>query len=175
MYNKFVLMWKDGTPFLKTVGGKIMPVKWNTNFGAFEVQRNPWDDIADMWLSNEKELKKMRECEIIEEMKKRCDKSAEKEQTGDSMGTINITSSIGSTGWHPVKEELFYPMKTITKVIFNDPATIVFWADGTKTVMQAYNEPFDKEKGFAMAIAKKALGNKGNYNEVFKKWIGDDK
>ena len=177
MYNKFEsIMWKDGTPFIKTIGGKIMPVKWNTKFGAFEVQRNPWDDIADVWLSNEKELKKMKECEIIEEMKKRWDKSAEKEQTGDSMGTISIISSIG---WYePVKEQeknMFYPIKTITKVIFNDPATIVFWADGTKTVVQAYNEPFDKEKGLAMAIAKKALGNKGNYNEVFKKWICDDK
>lgn len=171
MYNKFELMWKDGTPFIKTIGGKIMSVKWNTNFGAFEVQRNPWDDIADMWFSNEKELQKMRECEIIEEMKKRWDKSAEKEQTGDSMGTINIKSS---TGWYaPVKEQ--ERNISITKVIFNDPATIVFWADGTKTVVQAYNEPFDKEKGLAMAIAKKALGNKGNYNEVFKKWIGEDK
>lgn len=49
----------------------------------------------------------------------------------------------------------------IKKVIFNNPATIVFWADGTKTVVKAKNEDFDPEKGLAMAIAKKALGNKG--------------
>ena len=59
----------------------------------------------------------------------------------------------------------------IENVIFNDPATIVFWADGTKTVVKAHNEPFDEEKGLAMAIAKKALGNKGNFNNVFKEWI----
>lgn len=60
---------------------------------------------------------------------------------------------------------------TIKKVIFNDPATIVYWADGTKTVVKAQPEDkYDREKGFAMAIAKKALGNKGNYNETFKKW-----
>lgn len=58
----------------------------------------------------------------------------------------------------------------IKKVIFNNPATIVFWSDGTKTVVKAKNEPFDKEKGLAMAIAKKTLGNKGNYFEIFKKY-----
>jgi len=59
----------------------------------------------------------------------------------------------------------------IKKVIFNDPATIVFWADGTKTVVKAVNEPFDPEKGLAMAIAKHALGNKGNYYNEFRKWL----
>ena len=59
----------------------------------------------------------------------------------------------------------------IEKVIFNFPATIVFWSDGTKTVVQANNEPFDSEKGLAMAIAKKFLGNKGNYYDTFKKYI----
>lgn len=60
---------------------------------------------------------------------------------------------------------------SIKNVIFNDPATIVFWNDGTKTVVKAENEEFDPEKGLAMAIAKKVLGNKGNYYETFKKWL----
>lgn len=59
----------------------------------------------------------------------------------------------------------------IENVIFNDPATIVFWNDGTKTVVKATNEDFDPEKGLAMAIAKKALGNKHEYYNVFKKWL----
>lgn len=62
----------------------------------------------------------------------------------------------------------------ITNVIFNPPATIVFWSDGTKTVVKCNNsvfETFDPEKGLAMAIAKKVLGNKGNYYNEFKKWI----
>ena len=61
----------------------------------------------------------------------------------------------------------------IKNVIFNDPATIVFWSDGTKTVVQADKEKYDAEKGLTMAITKKALGNKGNYYEVIKKWVGD--
>lgn len=60
----------------------------------------------------------------------------------------------------------------IEKVIFNNPATIVYWKDGTKTVVKANGEDvFDKEVGLAMAIAKKALGNEGNYYETFKQWI----
>ena len=93
----------------------------------------------------------------------------------------------------------------IRKVIFNPPATIVLWADGTKTVVKAqeYTIPiqtalelakdgnggfewvpdivevpdrdvFDPEKGLAMAIAKKVLGNKGNYYDVFREWIPKD-
>ena len=59
----------------------------------------------------------------------------------------------------------------IKNVIFNPPATIVFWEDGTKTVVKCKNEKFDPEKGLAMAFSKKMLGNKGNYYEVFKKWL----
>ena len=67
-----------------------------------------------------------------------------------------------------------YANLNIEKVIFNDPATIVIWKDGTKTVVKASNEPFDPEKGLAMAIVKKAFGNKGNYFNIFKKWIPED-
>ena len=63
----------------------------------------------------------------------------------------------------------------INNVIFNDPATIVFWADGTKTIVKkGENDIFDPEKGLAMAIAKKALGNKGNYYNAIKEWLPVD-
>ena len=58
----------------------------------------------------------------------------------------------------------------IKNVIFNPPATIVFWNDNTKTIVKCENEGFDPEKGLAMAVTKKALGNKGNYFETIKKW-----
>ena len=64
------------------------------------------------------------------------------------------------------------PKPYIVKVIFHNPATIVFWSDRTKTVVKVQGkERFNKEKGLAMAIAKKALGNNGNYYEEFKKWL----
>ncbi len=60
----------------------------------------------------------------------------------------------------------------IVDVIFNDPATIVIWSDGSKTVVKANGEKFDPEKGLAMAISKKVLGNKHNYYDIFKKYVG---
>lgn len=62
----------------------------------------------------------------------------------------------------------------IKKVIFNDPATIILWKDGTKTVVQTQGEDFDPEKGIAIAIAKKALGNQGNYYDTFKEWLPEE-
>lgn len=61
----------------------------------------------------------------------------------------------------------------IKDVIFNPPATIVFWEDGTKTVVKDQGEGYDPEKGLAMAISKKALGNHGNYYKQFAKWVGE--
>lgn len=64
---------------------------------------------------------------------------------------------------------------SIKKVIFNYPATIVFWSDGSKTVVKCQDgDIYDPEKGLAMAISKKALGNKGNYCNEFKKWLPED-
>lgn len=58
----------------------------------------------------------------------------------------------------------------IEKVVFNDPATVVFWKDGTKTVSKAaHGDVFNKETGLAIAIVRKLCGNK-NYNKVFSKW-----
>ena len=63
----------------------------------------------------------------------------------------------------------------ITKVVFNDPATIVFWNDGSKTVVKCNPEDkFDPEKGLAMACMKKLFGNKGYYNDIFRKWLPEE-
>ena len=61
----------------------------------------------------------------------------------------------------------------IRNVIFNPPATIVFWSDKTKTVVKCDpKEEYDPEKGIAMAICKKMIGNnKRDYYNVFLHWI----
>lgn len=62
----------------------------------------------------------------------------------------------------------------IKKVHFNKPVTCVIWTDGTKTLVRAQDgEKYDPEKGMALAIAKKFLGNKGNYYNVFDKWLSE--
>ena len=59
---------------------------------------------------------------------------------------------------------------TVKKVIFSEPATIVFWTDNTKTIVKCgENDIFDPEKGVAMACMKKLLGtNKTGSNYLDK-------
>lgn len=60
------------------------------------------------------------------------------------------------------------------KVIFNPPATIVYWKDKTKTVVKCQDgDLFDPEKGLVMAYFKKLHGNRGNYYNIIKKFVGD--
>ena len=84
-----------------------------------------------------------------------------------------IRKALGLLLWEKNYERVDMPF--IDKVIFNGPATIVFWKDGTKTVVKCgKDEAFDYEKGLAMAMCKRLYGNKGNYNNVFKKWARED-
>ena len=53
---------------------------------------------------------------------------------------------------------------TIKNIIFSDPCTIVFWGDGTKTIVRCgEDEHFDPEKGIAMALMKKVYGPRHKY------------
>lgn len=58
---------------------------------------------------------------------------------------------------------------TPKKVIFNGPATVVMWQDGTKTVVKkTENDTDDREKAIMFAIIKKACGSRGNMNRYLK-------
>lgn len=60
----------------------------------------------------------------------------------------------------------------IKDVIFAPPATIVYWSDGSKTVVKcSEKDVFDPEKGLAMAIAKRCGGNKGGYYKEIQNWV----
>lgn len=91
-----------------------------------------------------------------------------------------IPQRSGRYPWGTNGDDIIKLMNTSNKqnlikdVIFNDPATIVYWVDGTKTVVKAHNEKFDPEKGLAMAICKRFLGSNksgANFNNIFKKWL----
>lgn len=63
----------------------------------------------------------------------------------------------------------------IKNVYFNDPATVVIWNDGTKTIVRcSENDFYDPEKGLAMAIVKKVYGNGNSFHKIFKKWLPDE-
>ena len=65
----------------------------------------------------------------------------------------------------------------IDRVWFNPVkgTTVVRWIDGSKTMVRCQKgDTFDKEKGLALCYMKKTLGNKGNFNEILKKWCYDE-
>ena len=70
------------------------------------------------------------------------------------------------------KEKTTMTAASIKNVIFNPPATIVFWTDGSKTVVKCNaKEEFDPEKGMAMAIAKRCANNSDDFYKEIKKWV----
>lgn len=62
-------------------------------------------------------------------------------------------------------------LPNIKAVYFNDPLTCVIWEDGVKTFVKNVDGElkYDKEKALAMAISKRAFGNKYNYYKIFEK------
>ena len=67
-----------------------------------------------------------------------------------------------------------YTTKRITKptpkkIIFSGPATTILWKDGTKTTVKCQNgDEWTPDVGIAMCYLKKMLGNKGNFNNIFR-------
>lgn len=61
------------------------------------------------------------------------------------------------------------------KIIYNGPATIVFWKDGTKTVVKAMDgvdaNPYH---GFTAALAKKIYGSSSKVNKIVGKYAPED-
>jgi hypothetical protein len=54
------------------------------------------------------------------------------------------------------------------KVIYNYPATIVFWDDGTKTVVKCRKgELPDLDTAIAYAVCKKIYGNMSYFDKLF--------
>ena len=59
----------------------------------------------------------------------------------------------------------YKPVPEIEKVIFQKTHTIVLWKNKTKTIVNCSEEDFDKEKGLAMAIAKKIM-SRGEFKKL---------
>lgn len=58
-----------------------------------------------------------------------------------------------------LEEEEQYDYLAYERIIFNDPATIVIWADGTRTVVKACKEDkFDKGVGLKTALLQRVFG-----------------
>ena len=78
---------------------------------------------------------------------------------------INKPYYRGTLNTAHAKEATAMNAAAIKNVIFAPPATIVYWSDGSKTVVKC------SEKGLAMAIAKRCGGNKGSYYKEIQSWV----
>lgn len=77
--------------------------------------------------------------------------------------------------YNPIGEQPDPRAFEIEKVIYNDPATIVLWNDGTKTVVKCQRfDVYDPQVGFLMCIAKKAYGNGGKFNDVIREHVQEN-
>lgn len=55
------------------------------------------------------------------------------------------------------------------EIIYHDAATIVYWTDGTKTVVKCNeNDEYSEYFGFIAAVAKKMYGGTGPINQLIK-------
>lgn len=76
-----------------------------------------------------------------------------------TLALFNIRNTVGCPG--------------IKKVIFNEPATIVIWDDGTKTVVKcSEGDTYSEWAGLAFCICKKLMGDE--FHKVFKHWCDRD-
>lgn len=64
--------------------------------------------------------------------------------------------------------KMFYRIGLIpTKIIYNPPATIVLWADGTKTVVKCSAEDeYNEYYGFLCALSKKMFGTNSHLKKL---------
>lgn len=84
--------------------------------------------------------------------------------TGSWFTSSNAISAYDYLLKEQIKEKNKYE---IADVIFNGPATIVFWKDGTKTVVKCTKgDTFSEDSGVALCIAKKMMGD--SFHRVLK-------
>lgn len=82
-------------------------------------------------------------------------------------------SSANFSGSFNIYNEKSHKVETIyiTKVIYNNPVTIVFWSDGTKTTSKAHKgDKYSEENGLIYCIIKK-LDKSLSLRTLFDEWI----
>lgn len=85
---------------------------------------------------------------------------------------VGENSNYGGTMYHMEGRRRFEPMEKtyITKVLYNNPATVVFWSDGTKTRnVCPQNTLYNPDAGLAFCVLKKFMGG-DEMAKLFKDW-----
>lgn len=141
---KVTFLWKDPSEYKNFIRGMRFDAVYGKRelIDTFYSQLDPFTDFITPGISLTKYILKYSEC-------------------GDNTNEENTLS-----------EKTFGYIPEIKNVYFNDPYTIVMWSDGTKTMVRCQDgDTYSKEVGLALCVSKKSLGNKPNFNNVFKKFI----
>ena len=93
--------------------------------------------------------------------------------------TYLLLTNCGTKASNVVFDEFIHPFfpsfPSIDKVIFNGPATIVKWSDGTKTVVKCQEgDEYSKQTGLLMCVFKKAFGAKNDLEKMLYDFCSDD-
>lgn len=92
----------------------------------------------------------------------------------DNEDNLNEVTSVFT---YAIKEKLteYAQENCVKKIIRNGPATIVFWDDGTKTIVKRANGTKDDiYMAFCSAFAKKMLGSNSRIQRIIKKNLVDE-
>lgn len=74
--------------------------------------------------------------------------------------TIAVTGTPKHSSHSSKEQKRKEAIPKVKRIIFNPPATIVLWEDGTKTVVKCMeNEPYSEYYGFLCALGKKIFGS----------------
>jgi hypothetical protein len=89
----------------------------------------------------------------------------------------NLFTPIAKNSWESIKatSAFAYIPPMPKNIIFNAPATIVYWMDGTKTVVKTMQgDEYDPIYGVAMAYTKKIFGSNAIFKRLVKSFIPDE-
>lgn len=126
-------------------------------------------------LPNSKEVIERIEARLMNKVRKAFehsddDREEEKEMTDyKTISTTKITvRDINAKSCAPIS---IIKIPEISKIVFNNPATIVFWEDGTKTVVKCMEgQEFNEYYGVACAIMKRYFGNNSKASAFVEKF-----
>ena len=174
-YNAFARMYEDPTGFVITygIGGFcalqiIISKYYKYSNPTYEKESDLPEDIsAFSIIVKSMFMKLINEFENNTSVKSKPTTTKEEKE----MKKVTVTGMV-ETDVHEITPDFVINeldlLHLVDHVIINPPAIIVFWKDGTKTVVTCKeDDQFDEEKGLAMAITKKVLGNKYSYSDKF--------
>lgn len=89
----------------------------------------------------------------------------------DFLDTAQLTrTDEHNRGLRPSEQKFWQkltPCLKVKRVIYSNPATIVLWQDGTKSVVKCMDgQPYDEYSGFCSAVVKKVFGSTSKAKKI---------